>query len=260
MGGGRLKLAIIPPLCYPYEFGSDNYKLILPQLWDVIPTRQKYFEATMLNHRRGGFTILDNGAAESKPYDWDELLKLARRFHVNEVVLPDVMGDTKATREAVEKVFADTWHPVNHFGLMGVIQGTDPEEIYDLIKFYLGMQGRTLTSIGIPRCLIRSMDVDQARLLVAKWIRTEDEQIPIHLLGTDPEYIWELRDFGRYFRALGVRGVDTSAPFVYAAGGEWIGSGAVRKRTEDYFDLPRDSFNKQLLEQNIATLKEWVHG
>jgi hypothetical protein len=253
-----MKLAIIPPLCYPFCFNEayDNYKLILPEHWN----NQGHFEATMLNHRHGGFTILDNGAAEDKPHDWDDLLKLARRCHVNEVVLPDVMGDAQGTIKAVEAVFDDTWHPTNHFGLMGVVQGTTLEECSDLVKYYLGMQGRTLTSIGLPRCLIRTVGLDQVRLLLAEFIRGMDKRIAIHLLGTAPQFIFELRDFGRDFRALNVRGVDTSAPFVYTQADEFIGDGNCRQRRSDYFDAPRKTFSRPLLQQNIDTLVRWVHG
>jgi hypothetical protein len=214
----------------------------------------------MLNHRRGGFTILDNGVAEAKPASWDELEKMARQYHVNELILPDVMGDAKATRAAVDAVFDDAWHHTNPYGLMGVVQGTNTNEIIDLIRYYLGMQGRTLTSIGLPRCLIDTFDLAQARAMVAHWIRNEDERIPIHLLGTNPNYINELKDFGRNFRAMNVRGVDTSAPFVYAAAGKWIGDSDIVARPDNYFDLERADFDDRLLDMNIATLGEWVHG
>jgi hypothetical protein len=251
-----MKLAIIPPLCHAYHFGDDHYKLILPQHWND----QNHLEATMLNHRRGGFTILDNGAAEGKMVEWDELLKLARRYHVNEVVLPDVMENAEGTKVAVKRVFEDTWHPTNHFGLMGVVQGHSTDECTDLIDYYLGMQGRTLTSIGLPRNLINTIGVQEARYILARYIRNRDDHVAIHLLGTNPTFITELYHLGRNFRALNVRGVDTSAPFVYTLHGQWIGDGHVAVRPDDYFERPRSSFPQKLLEQNIATLKEWVHG
>jgi hypothetical protein len=214
----------------------------------------------MLNHRRGGFTILDNGAAEGVQLAWDQLYKIARRYHVNELALPDVMGDFNLTKTAVDEVFKDTWHPTNHFGLMGIVQGQTFDECDEMIRYYLGMQGRTLTSIGIPRHLITTLDADHARLLLAEHIRQLDHTIDIHLLGTNPMHITELKNLGRYFRALNVRGVDTSAPFVYAAHGLWIGDGVARQRPDDYFDLPRSAISQKLVDMNIATLKEWVHG
>jgi hypothetical protein len=251
-----MRLAIIPPDCYPYWFGHDNYKLILPQHWN----NQHHLEASMLNHRRGGFTILDNGVAEAKPVEWDLLLKHARRYHVNEVILPDVMGDAEATWTAVRAVFNDTWHPTNHFGLMGVVQGQSTDECFDLVKYYLGMQGCTVTSIGLPRCLIQTLGVAEARYIMAKTIRNLDDNVAIHLLGTYPGYILELKDLGRNYRGLNVRGVDTSAPFVYTRAGEWIGDGRCVQRQDDYFDMPREHFPEKLRDLNIATMKEWVHG
>jgi len=251
-----MKLALIPPLSMPYWFGDDNYKLILPEHWN----NQSHLEASMLNHRRGGFTILDNGVAEGKQVEWAMLERHARRYHVNEIVLPDVMGDAAGTKAAVEEVFEEAWHPVNHYGFMGVVQGKDSDEIIDLIRYYLGMRGRQLTSIGIPRCVLDTMNLDQARLLIAKWIRNESEDIDIHLLGTNPAHIYELRDYGRYFRAMNIRGVDTSAPFVYTRAGEYIGDGRMRKRQEKYFDMLREHFAEKLLAMNISAMKEWVHG
>lgn len=255
-----MKLALIPPLCYPYQFGHDNYQLLLPQLWDRVEHRQAYTEATALNHRRGGFTILDNGAAEDQMHDWDDLLKLARRFYVNEVVLPDVLGDAQGTKAAVAKVLEDTWHPTNYFGLMGVVQGQTMQECYNLIDYYCGLQGRTLTSIGVPRCLINTLDVQAARVHLCEYIRSRSLHIDIHLLGTNPDYIFELKYFGRDFRALHVRGVDTSAPFVYAWDHQWIGSGGLARRPDNYFDKAPEAFSKKLVQQNFDTMAGWVHG
>jgi hypothetical protein len=251
-----MKLAIIPPLCYSYQFGSDNYKLILPEHWQ----NQDHLQATMLNHRRGGFTILDNGIAEGKPVEWNELEKIARRYYVNEIVLPDVMGDAEKTQAAVEAVIDDAWHPTNAWGFMGVLQGKNTDECFDLSQYYLGLRGRGLRCIGIPRHLIETMGLEEIRYILARMIRSQDETIDIHLLGTNPNYITELEELGHYYRALGVRGVDTSAPFVYAAASMWIGSGVKCKRTPDYFDLGKKKFFLKLVKQNIDTLRGWIHG
>jgi hypothetical protein len=253
-----MKLAIIPPLSCPFLFNEagDNYKLILPEH----SSNQQHFEATMLNHRRGGFTILDNGAAEGKPVEWSELERMARQYRVNEIVLPDVMSDGPATSRVVKEMFDDVWDHRNSYGLMGVVQGQTIDECYDLIQQYLGMQGRTLTSIGLPRCLITDIGVDDARYIMARCIRQNSDDIAIHLLGTCPDYILELRDLGQYYRALGVRGVDTSAPFVYAQAGEYIGDGAVMRRQEDYFDSHKNTFPEKLVEMNCTAMVRWVHG
>jgi hypothetical protein len=254
-----MKLATIPPLCWPYRYNesSDNYKLILPMHWQ----NQHHYEASMLNHRRGGFTILDNGVAEGVQYDWAELQKIARRYYVNEMVLPDVIGDMSATKEAVEATMEHiSW--MDPWGYMGVVQGTTFSELCALADFYGGLQGGWgVQCIGIPRHLLSTVDPD-IRYHIARHIRSQDSRIEIHLLGTNPVHMDELQRLGDLYRAIQVRGVDTSAPFVYAQAhiASWIGSDNVIARPEEYFDLKRSEFDKAVLAQNFDTLVRWVHG
>jgi hypothetical protein len=254
-----VKLAIIPPLCWPYRFNEsdDNYKLILPMHWN----NQGHYEATMLNHRRGGFTILDNGVAEGMGVPFKEIQDLARRYCVNEVVLPDVIGDAEATRAAVEAIMAQMDH--TSWGYMGVVQGTSFAELRAMADFYGGLQGGWgVQCIGIPRHLLSTIGEEDIRYQLASYIRSRDSRIGIHLLGTNPECMSELRHLGELFRSIGVRGVDTSAPFVYAQAhvASWIGGGNTIKRPEDYFDLSRGDFDRAVLAQNLDTLVRWVHG
>jgi len=254
-----MKLAVIPPLCWSYRYNesNDNYKLILPMHWQD----QGHYDATMLNHRRGGFTILDNGVAEGMQTDFMELQNIARRYHVNEIVLPDVMGDMSATKEAVEAVREQiSWN--DPWGYMGVVQGTTFSDLCALADFYGSMQGGWgIQCIGIPRHLLSTVDPD-IRYHVARHIRSQDSRIGIHLLGTNPEHMDELRRLGDLYRGIQVRGVDTSAPFVYAQAhiASWIGGMNVIKRPEGYFDLKRSEFDRTVLIQNLDTVVRWVHG
>lgn len=254
-----MKLAIIPPRCWPYKY-QTNYRLILPCNWQD----QQHYESTMLNHRRGGFTILDNGVAEGEDRTFRSILDIARRYHVNEVVLPDVMRDAKATMNAVEDAF-DSLGAHESFGLVGVVQGTTMNECYDMVNYYLAHQGYGVQTIGLPRHLNLTLcdgnnDPYLPRLELARYIRAWDKNINIHLLGLTPNYILELKDAGRAYNLVGVRGVDTSAPFVYAHKHTWIGTGDVVERPANYFDLERPDFGTDWLDINVATLKEWCNA
>jgi hypothetical protein len=250
-----MKLALIPPNDMAWT-AVDNYHLILPQNW----RNPLHEQACAQRWLEGGFFILDNGAAEGLTFSQQEIVDIAWRYRCQEIVLRDVMNDAEATEKLVEE-------DIEFFGLtsrslMAVVQGKTVQECKELIDLYVLGMDAVVNTIGIPRHLITTIgDGDDAiRVSLASHIRRISQRVNIHLLGTCPDYITELKDFGKTFRRLGVRGIDTSAPFVYAYNESWIGDGDVCVRPKDYFNMTQKYFDERLVQQNIDTLTRWVHG
>jgi hypothetical protein len=257
-----MKLALIPPHAWA-DTHVDDYYLILPSQ----APDQRHHDAIRVARRKGAFVILDNGIAEGKQERWDVLYDVANEIHANELVLPDVQGDAEATREAVDEVLNwSTWR--DPIGSMGVVQGKTMDECFNLIEYYLERsRNSALQCIGLPRCLLTDVEPETdlgvspfVRAALAQWIRGQDRSIAIHLLGTNPKYIGELSDHGGTFRLAGVRGIDTSAPWTYAARKKWISDGGECWRQPGYLNMSYNDALGKYAEQNINTLVRWVHG
>jgi hypothetical protein len=242
-----MKLALIPPYAH-MDRTVDNYHLLLPQCFG----NANYDIAVSIWTANDNYLILDNGAAEGIYTSVHRLHELAEQFGVNEIVVQDIAWDARATRDAVKEF--RLWTRPSEFKYMAVVQGETPHDCLELIHFYLSQDW--ITCIGIPRQLIK-FDRN-IRSALAEYIRRHDYNIDIHLLGTSPDYILELRDLGSFYRDLNVRGVDTSAPFNYALANRWIGDGDVIPRPKDYFS--HKCANSAPLLANIETMTGWAHG
>lgn len=245
-----MKLALIPPNKF-MDKTVDNYHLILPQQLGDASYMAKY-----MHHRRAGhYLILDNGAAEGIHFTVETIHTLAATLMVNEIVVHDVMNDYYSTKTRVQS-WQDKVKP-NAFNYMGVVQGMTIDLCKVCIDFYLDVPW--ITSIGIPRHLITTLKAGtETRMKLVQYIREQQgNDVAIHLLGTSPDYITELRDWGPRFNSYNVRGVDTSAPFNYAMESELISDGHVIPRPKGYFK--RTSINEEVLDLNIKALHDWAN-
>jgi hypothetical protein len=242
-----MQLALIPPYAHLRET-ADPYHLLLPQCF----TNYDYHLKVLEHRTNGDYMILDNGAAEDIFTSVHQLHNLADQYKVSEIVVHDKMCDATGTIKAV-KLFRLNAQP-DKYKYMGVIQGRRFEDCLAMIEFYL--EQNWITCIGIPRHLLKLSST--IRTALANEIRRRDGEIDIHLLGTSPDYILELRDCGSAFRDLQVRGVDTSAPFNYALDNQWIGDGGIVLRPKNYFS--KVIRHHAPLASNIVTMTGWVHG
>lgn len=246
-----MKLALIPPYRY-LDKTVDDYHLILPQYLGDASYKAKYQQ----HRRQGHYLILDNGAAEGIHFTVGVIHTIATDMMVNEIVVHDVMNEFYDTRDRVQ-AWNDYVIP-NTFNYMGVVQGKTLDECKDCINFYLDVPW--ITSIGIPRHLITTVKnaMTEIRISLVLYIREQQgNDISIHLLGTSPDYITELRDWGESFRRHGVRGIDTSAPFNYAMASELVSDGNVVLRPKGYFK--RTELNEEVLDLNIKALHDWIN-
>jgi hypothetical protein len=232
-----------------------DYQLALPQGLEAFP---EYLAAYRKARANGSFIILDNGEAEGELYDSATLHNYALNLMVNEIVVPDTIGDAAATWQQTN-AFEGTIM-ADKFNYMGVIQGANVDELIWMVQQYATKPW--ITTLGVPRHLMTSMlgvFTPDARVVVARWIHQNfPKRFKLHLLGTNPEYITELSDFRTEFGLYNVRGVDTSAPFNYAFANKPMQTGVVVNRPSDYFSRGSNEFNPSFLELNYLRLKKAV--
>jgi len=106
--------------------------------------------------------------------------------------------------------------------------------------------------------MIHTTNTKDIRAQLASYIRGNYPSYQVHLLGTNPSYIKELRVHATDFAIAGVRGVDTSAPFNYAWGAKSMLEGQHCGRPEYYFEINLPT--TQALDYNIQLLKAWTNA
>jgi len=163
--------------------------------------------------RNGSYVLLDNGAFEDSMVGIDELVNVAEEIEATEMVLPDSIGDGKATvravTDALEYVVSRGHHKYHR--LMAVAQGADlyewsmcAEQLLDIPEIdTLGIPKKLLTDVG-PNARARALQLVKNRLNGRK----------THLLGCG-ENPAEPRRVNNEHPGV-VRGVDSSIAYVYS--------------------------------------------
>lgn len=249
-----MKLALIPPISLLDYTHRTNYQLMLPQLIE-----DDAYTLTYREHCKDPdtFVILDNGAAEGLVPDVAKLWEIACDFGVDEIVIPDDLGNLANTIERandfIERV--DTrWKRIK---TMFVLQGNNLDEFIAAGE-YAAANSRIHT-IGIPRHAVETCKNRSARIIIANTIqRIRGYSKPIHFLGASPAWSTEGARLGNngYVNQSYVRGMDTSAPFNYACARRRLGDDIVR-RPPNYFELASDQFDSEILQHNVNLMQEW---
>jgi hypothetical protein len=259
-----VKLALIPPFRHINAIRHTGYQMALPVHWSHAGAVNAFRAA----HKRGDYIIMDNGVAEAemdplvKTLGSQEVQERAYEISAHEIVLPDVMGDINATIRAVTDAFP--FVDIETFNFMGVLQGSTMDEIKTMVHFYRN-ETPFVTCLGIPRHLCTTLSSERARVEVAYYIRSTEapgeDPIDIHLLGTNPHVADEIAGYGRHFRWLHVRGVDTSMPFHAALQGITLNDSVTEvKREPNYFGAKIPATKADQTWGNIVAMKEWVRG
>jgi hypothetical protein len=255
-----VKLALIPPKRWAFFMDDREYHLVLPD--------QMMFESFAERlATQPGYKILDNGVAEGNLVGNMYLLDCARANKLDEIVIPDSLGNLMKTVTLARAFMTYLDQPGMQgartaFQYMGVAQGNSYMQVHECIRQF-GRIG--VNTIGLPRHLCTTIERPARYRIISEWRNNPGlgraAGTEFHLLGTNPAYIYELRDYGKAFRLMDVRGVDTSAPFTYAMAGEHIRSGDHVCRPENYLDMPTEMVTDRLEElviANIQTLEDWI--
>lgn len=250
-----MQLGFIPPRGMEELALASTYHLTLAHV-----THTAYLRIYGIAKTRGHFITMDNGVAEGILMDTKELLVRARRLGAQELVLPDVLGDTAGTQLRVMEFLAESKRmpPAVKYdcAYMGVAQGNNMHKVRDLISWYAPQM--QIKSIGIPRIMMTDSNLG-VRIDLANWIEeTFPGRFEIHLLGANAAWPREIRSVVRY--APHVRSMDSSMAFAYAMKGENLSAKHLSKITRPpmYFDIHVDDCI-DLARSNIRTMIGWLN-
>jgi hypothetical protein len=121
-----------------------DYHLLLAHNILADPVAHTQFWA----HRSEAFIIMDNSLIElGRPLDASKVVEAAEMVNAQVVVLPDVLGDAKATLRFIKH---DIGKIPKHFIRLGVVQGTSLEEC---LRMTTEMVRLGVDAISVPRHL-----------------------------------------------------------------------------------------------------------
>jgi len=203
-----MKYALITPprgfaLLKAYGFG---YHFVLPQYLN--DSFYKMFYQTL--HYQGHFLLMDNGAAELGEGIPDaDLVKAAEEIGADEIVMPDVLDNARAT---LERTYAAHQLFPKHKRAM-CPQGSTWDEWEYCATVMLNMGCATLCVAKryelLPGGRLKALSIIEQN----HWHRDHH----IHLLGCSKNPLHEA-DVA-FKRAPWIRGIDTAAPVAYAQAG-----------------------------------------
>jgi len=251
---------IVPP-GWAGIFPKGSYRMVLAHWVLGYPG----YAATMKGSPRAlapdsPFILLDNGVFEGEQVTLDQLNEAARRVCADEVVLPDVQGDPKATLHR-------SWTALGKIAtnrLVFVPQGATHEEWAKCLQAWISRWEHsdwadvyTLT-IGISS--LRNPEDRKAiqGTRPQQMIEAAKTAYPVHLLG-----IASPRVFGEeelpVALSCGVRGVDSSTAFALGASGKLL----TMKQPKEFLRVPGSydllpTNSKRLIYLNRAILEHWV--
>lgn len=235
---------IVPNACLGMTVWSD-YHMILPHLMED-PKYAEFYREEASGHR-----ILDNGIAEAVEFDHRALLHLAGDLQVDEVVVPDVMGDRPHTVEAV-RAFRPLALAHPEFDYIGVIQGKSYSDLAAMLAFY--EQEEWIKVLAIPRVLAHTVHKD----IRPNFLEAFKEQIQrrfsaVHCLGATPNHkeVILLKD-------TIARGIDTSMPAVMGLDKRLLGIDGHISRGPGFFEAEPGSKQRISIEHNLNLYVEWA--
>lgn len=248
-----MHVAIIPPACQLARCLNRRYQMLLPDFAVLEPYNEYYSKFATEQY----FTILDNGAFESTALKPLDLLELAKKYHVDEVIAPDTIGNALESLDQLAEFLSQCRYGLNVAmpRIMAVVQGTS----LDQCKNYIDRVVRfpVVTTLGIPKHLVATADCRNIRTELVVYISDRYRHLwDLHYLGfvAPGEMMMGAR--------LGVRSLDTSAPFICAAANLPISPvGApciIPKRQENYAHLGPEYLDSQLTDANIRRVDEWA--
>lgn len=215
-----------------------------------------------------GMVYLDNSCFElGASLDNDVLYEYCNTLNPTVVILPDVLGDRKATIERTFE-FLDKYPHVSNYG-MAVAQGSNPDELIDCyaeFRDYRNENELDLYMIGIPFVYswVEKSPAAQAhaRIQLLELMdkrRIIDRSRMHHLLGT-----WQALEFNFYRDYDWVYSIDTSNPIMAAIdGSRYTNSGLFQKPKANFdsaYHLTEGDIDMDLLYYNVESFRRIVNG
>lgn len=255
-----MRIALIPPVCMLHHTVKQELQMMIPQGLDSEMYRRHYKWLGISNNYH---VILDNGMFETgTPIDDQDLLDIAAEYKVSEIVMPDVRDDPDATIDRQDQFLSlyDKWagripRPLK---LMAVVQGKTAEEAQRYVNFVV-KAGRNNVVLGFPRRMTEDYG-PEARIVLMSWLAASyGSEFPMHMLGLSRANPMELQGAAKRLGSY-IRGIDTSAPFVWTAENKHLDTGDIVERQDDYMTMEAARFPGPLVRHNIETLERWARG
>lgn len=232
-----IDFAHIVPTAY-LQYLQIDFSLVLPQMLITDRRYAEYFITRNPSH----YTILDNGAAEKVSISLEALIACAQIIGADEVAMPDVLGDCRATitqTEAAIRTIQDYFDGAPPFKIGIVAQGTCFDEAMTCATTLVDAHP-SISVIYIPRLLVAS-DKRDIRVKLAQALKSRYPHIDIHLFGMHQKYSGELQQVRAYRKYI--RSIDSSAAACHAEIGlmpdkTWKTTPVVRPK--GFFNKPFD--------------------
>jgi len=248
---------------FPLALMDDSVNDYLYVLLHKYLEDEEYRNKAIAYRKRGGLVYLDNSCYElGESLDSDVLYQTFRELNSQIVVLPDVLGDKKATIHRTISFLLK--YPDYRENYMLVVQGATEKEF---IECYHMLSPMFDCMIGIPfvfSWLPKDPHIQaQGRIdLLRKMV---DENIintkkKHHLLGT-----WQAREFCNYREYEWIYSVDTSNPVMAAIEGiSYISNFGINEKPKATFEssylLTERDINMNLLYNNVNEFRSIVNG
>jgi hypothetical protein len=243
-----MQAATILPQAYLNHTVDDTYHMCLAHLIDEPGFEHYTLFYRQIGHTPGKFLIMDNGVIEGNPRPLNELITKAHLILADELVLPDVYQNKKATLKAVYESLRYMDSMGEEISTMAVPQGDTYQEWIDCAKEMLNWPINTL---GIPKVVCK-MAGRNGRLLALQELQGEiaDAGVQVHLLGCweSPLEVKVIESAVRSNVIDKVRGVDSAIAYVYAKHGIKICDDA---RPAGAVDFTACDANEEVLKFNI---------
>jgi len=241
-----------------YQRG-DYHMVIAPWVLDAAGIGQYY---AMAARASDVWVLMDNGAWEGHNLSLDEIIRAGTLIRADEVVLPDVLHDGKATLKASLKGFhalrEEPWPGLKM--VMFVPQGRTADVWRRCRDAWVNMwevenyDSQIALSIGINSPRGEGFDRKRSDLI----IETVALGYDVHLLG-----IPDLQQFVHIelplAKSYGVRGVDSSLPFALGSQGRLLAPNSEKiplGKPDQYEKI--SARNRRLIHLNIAIMRQWV--
>lgn len=245
----------------------NDYSLILPSLFQHQTYRNFY-------RKQDGYMILDNGAAEGKRESLELICNMGRAMlgKVDEIVLPDVIGNMDGTLDAIAQEYYTAFEYRTRFKFMMVLQGKTFLDYLSCAERAINMFGGLIHAFGVPRHILSTLQNTtskrDARLRLARELLSRHPNKAVHLLGTNPAYPYELLEYGQQLSDIGVRGVDTSMAWNAALSGTLLDPKGLnyninisRQPIEGFYEAKLDPKTEtaEFLFRNMEVMNSWVN-
>ncbi|MEK0326889.1 MAG: hypothetical protein QQN63_14425, partial [Nitrosopumilus sp.] len=155
------------------------------------------------------FVIMDNGVIElGKAMAFQAVIEAADIVQADCIIMPDVVGDYKATRKAVEA----EWEIINNcdYSIMKVPQGDTDKELIQCVEWLAATFPRDIVDYwGIPRCITNNARMG-SRAPIIDYINNICLNAQIHLLGMSDNFKDDIECSKKYH----VMGIDSANPII----------------------------------------------